>query len=277
MRFDNPPNLTPLPPVEMKVDAAAEYAFTSVVVAIGVVAVAYALYLSRRTASWLPVLCLLGGALCITIEPLCDSHLQLWWGDFRQPDIIAAWGRHVPVMAMVIVSWYYGAGAYFTWRWLQRGDGSKIWYLYLGEVATALVMEPVAIKLNLWHYFGEHGITIFGYPAYWPFVAAGCSAAAGVLLYLVGPFLPGWRILAVAALVPMTVSAVYWACGWPMYIAVNKAPAELVLWLMNGVSIGLSLLLVWICTLAARVQVSSRPIDFMASASSSRPLIPSAK
>jgi hypothetical protein len=249
--MNGPAELSPPRPTEFAADKVAEFVFTSVVAVIALVAIAYAVHLLRRTGSWLPILCCIGGAITITIEPLIDSHLQLWWGDFRQPDIISAWGRHVPVMAGVIVLWYYGAGAYLTWMWLQqKGPRFNIWVLYGSEVGTALVMEPAAIKLDLWRYFGNHGIEVFGYPIYWPFIAAACSAASGVILYKLTPYLAGWRVLASVALVPMTVAAVYWACGWPMYIAINISAPQPVLCLLNAVSIGLGLLVVWLCTVA---------------------------
>lgn len=246
-------NFGPEPPTGLQVlSETSEYVFTGVVAAVGLVAIGYAAHLSRRSPSWIPILCCAGGFLAVFTEPLIDSHLQVWWPKHHQPDVLSVWGRNIPVVGMLAIMWYFGAGTYLRWTWLRRkGAAANIWLLFSIEVGVALILEPLAIKYRIWYYYGEHGLSVFGYPVFWPFIAAACGATAGTILYKLAPYLTGWRVLVTVPLIPSTISAIYWFCGWPMYTVLNVQAPLPVLYLCNLASIGLALLVVWMCTIAA--------------------------
>lgn len=242
----------PQPPTDLSVlSQTSEYVFTAVVAVIAVVAIIFSLYLGRRLRSWIPILCCVGGFLAVFTEPLIDSHLYVWWPHHSQPDVFDIWGRKVPVVGMLAIMWYFGAGTYLRWMWLKRkGAAANVWALFLTEACVALVLEPLAIHFRIWYYYGEHGLTIFGYPVFWPFIAASCGAAAGTLLFKLGPRLTGFRVLLTVPLIPSTIGAIYWFCGWPMYIVLNAQAPLPVVYTCNLISIGLSLIVVWLCTVA---------------------------
>jgi hypothetical protein len=249
MRFED---FAPAPPMNMVVySATAEYVFLWIQVAICIGGIIYALVVGRRTKSLLPMMCMVGGALTIFIEPLVDSHLHVWWPIHEQPDVITAWGRKIPIMVLPIVTWYFGIGALLRLDWLQRnGAKSRLWLVYAVEVGMAIALEPPAIQLDLWHYYGEHGLRFFGYPIWWPFVGGACGCAAGTLLYKMAPYLIGWRVFLGALLAPMAVAAAYWGVGWPMFYVLNVQPPVWVVYLTSFATIGQALIVVWLCTIA---------------------------
>jgi hypothetical protein len=243
----------PMPPVDMRVHgASAEWIFFAVNSAIFGGASVYAIVHSVRARTWIPVMCMLGGAMCIFTEAMVDSHLLVWWPGHSQPDAFVGFGRHIPLMVIPIVGWYFGLGTYVRWAYLQKmGARLPVWIVYLGEVGAAICLEPPAIALNLWHYFGEQGLRFFGYPIWWPFVGGACGVVAGTLIYKLTPYLTGARVALVPLLIPMGVVAVYWSAGLPMFNALNLNPtAHWINYVAAFASIGLALLVVWVCTIA---------------------------
>lgn len=247
----NPP-IAPEPPWDLRVGGElSEYLFFAANVLVFAGSVVYAAVAGRRGKTLIPLMCMAGGTLTIFLEPLIDSHLQVWWPIHHQPDILSAWGRDVPLMILFVVGWYFGLNAAMRYRWMQKnGPASKIWTLYAIEVGSALALEPPAIQLGLWHYYGDHGLRIFGYPVWWPFVGGACCMAAGTLVYVLVPYLTGWRVLNVVLIVPIGVSAAYWGAGWPMFTVLNIEPGRPVVLLASAFSVGLCFLIVWMCTIA---------------------------
>jgi len=246
-----PPRLAPEPPWEMHVwSTTAEYAFAAAQVLVCLGSFWYAIVVSRRGNTLIPFMCMFGGALSIMLEPLIDSHLQVWWPIHSQPDILHVWGRNVPIMILPVVTWYFGLNAAMRYRWMQKnGPATKLWKLYAIEVACALALEPPAIQLDLWHYYGDQGLRIFGYPVYWPFVGGACCMAAGTLVYLLAPYLKGWRVVLTAPIVVSAIAAAYWGAGWPMFTVLNiDSPTWLTL-TAEATSIALSFMIVWVCTI----------------------------
>ena len=244
--------LAPEPPVEMVVRSAlAEWAFLWVNVAICVALLVWAIVVSRKWKTWIPMLCIVGGALTIVLEPVIDAHLQVWWPAHEQPDVITGWGRNLPLLCLFVVTWYFGAGVLLRWHWLQQAKSRQwLWTVYAIEVGAALALEPPAIALHLWHYYGEHGFRFFGYPIWWPFVGGACNMLAGTVLYRMTPHLTGIRVLLAAPLIPMCVAAVYWGCGFPMFYVLNVEPGPWVVVPVSFLSIGLAFIVVWLCTIA---------------------------
>jgi hypothetical protein len=243
----------PMPPMDSHVkSAAAEWIFFGANAAVWAGGSVYAIVHSVRARTWIPVLCMLGGVLCIFTESMVDSHLLVWWPIHSQPDTFSAFGRHIPLMVIPIVGWYFGLGSYVRWAFLQKlGARLPVWLVYLAEVAAAICLEPPAIQLNLWHYVGEQGMRFFGYPIWWPFVGGACGVVAGTLIYKLTPYLTGIRVALVPLLIPMGVVAVYWAAGLPMFNVLNKAPSvQWIPYVGALASVGLALLIVWICTIA---------------------------
>ena len=76
----------PTPPMDSHVkSAAAEWIFLWVMTAIFTGGSIFALVHSWRTRSWIPILCMVGGVLCIFTESMVDSHLQVWWPTIPNP------------------------------------------------------------------------------------------------------------------------------------------------------------------------------------------------
>lgn len=244
-------NFEPLPPIHESVGGATkEWLFLGAQTAIFFTAIAFSFVLARKSRSWIPVLCVVGGVLCLYTEPMIDAHLQVWWPKHHQPDAYRAWGRDIPLMLIPILGWYFGAGSYLRWYFLEKyGERFRVWWLYFAEVTWALLLEPPAIQMHLWHYYGFHGLRIFGYPVWWPFVGGACGVAAGTAIYKFAPYLKGPRVLLVPAMVPMAVVAVYWSVGQPMFNVLNNESPHALVYAMSFLSIGLAMFVVWLCTI----------------------------
>jgi hypothetical protein len=50
----------------------------------------------------------------------------------------------------------------------------------------------------------------------------------------------------------MAAAAVYWGAGWPMFYVLNVEPGFWTALPVSFISIGLSFVIVWLCTLAGR-------------------------
>lgn len=253
----------PVPPIGMKVlSPLAEWGFlwANVVICVGLLV--WAVRAAREQRSAIPYMCIIGGALTLFLEPTIDSHLQVWWGLHEQPSIISGFGRDLPLLVLPVVTWYFGAGVLLRWHWLMRhGAIRRMWMIYAIEVAAALCLEPPAIALDIWHYYGEQGLRFFGYPIWWPFVGGACNVLGGSLLYKMTPHLRGWRVIIAAPLIPMAVAAVYWGAGWPMFYILNVEPGFWTVLPVSFISIGLAFVIVWLCSLASRpehARVSTR-------------------
>lgn len=245
-------NPSPEPPMDMTTRfESGEWIFLAVNTAVFLVGGIYAIRHSRRELTWIPVMCMVGGLLCVYTEAMVDSHLQVWWPTHEQPDTFSAWDRQIPIMVVPIVGWYFGLGTYIRWALLNKyGARLPVWKVYLAEVGAAILLEPPAIQLHLWHYYGEQGLRLWGYPIWWPFVGGACGVVAGTLIWKLTPHLKGWRVLLVPILVPMSICAVYWSAGLPMFNAINLEPAKWVVYLCAAMSMAFCFLIVWICTIA---------------------------
>ncbi|MBO0727909.1 MAG: hypothetical protein J2P57_01535 [Acidimicrobiaceae bacterium] len=243
----------PTPPLDSVIRTElGQWLFLGANTTIFVVGIVYAAFHSRRAGTLIPLMCLLGGAACIYTEAIVDSHLQVWWPIHTQPDVWHAFGRSIPIMVIPIVGWYFGLGTYLRWAFLQKlGARLPVWKVYLAEVGAAILLEPPAIQLHLWHYYGEQGIRLFGYPIWWPFIGGACGVLAGTVVYKLTPYLTGWRVLLVPVLIPMSTMAVYWAAGGPMFNALNMEPAQTwISYAAAAVSVAFAFLIVWVCTIA---------------------------
>lgn len=243
----------PTPPLDSHIRTElGEWLFLGVNTAICLAGIIYAAFHSKRARTWIPILCMVGGMACIYTEAIVDSHLQVWWPIHNQIDAWSAFGREIPIMVIPIVGWYFGLGTYVRWALLNKyGAALPVWKVYLGEVFAAILLEPPAIQLHLWHYYGEHGPRLFGYPIWWPFVGGACGVVAGTLLWKLTPYLKGWRVALVPVLIPMATMAVYWAAGGPMFNALNMEPEqEWISWAAAATSVGFCFFIVWICTIA---------------------------
>jgi hypothetical protein len=243
---------TPRPPIELHTNGVtAETVFLVVILVLTAALVMAAAYLTRRWRTWIPLLAVVGGGLTIFLEPIVDAQLQVWWPTHHQSDVIHLWGRHIPIMILPVVTLYFGVGVILRLYWLNKyGPRTRLWTIFLVEVVLAIALEPPAINLNLWHYYGFQGLRFFGYPIWWPFTGGASAMAAGTLVYKLTPYLTGWRVVLAAPLVPMGVAAGYWGVGWPMFDVLNGHPAHGAVYPVAFVSIALSFLVVWICTIA---------------------------
>lgn len=245
-------NFGPLPPVHLAVaSTTVETVFTGAVGIIFALVFLSAVMSLVRRGTWLPLMCVLGATGCVLLEPVIDSHLQVWWGAGAMPAVMTAYGRHLPLLILFSNTVFFGTNALLFLYWMERYQSVKaFWTLYLIQVGVALALEPPGISFDLWNYFGNQGPRFFGYPIWWPFVGGACCIVSGTLIWKLRPLLNGWKVVLVAPLIPMSTAAVYWAAGWPMFLALNMELEGGIVPLVALTAVAQAVLLVWICSVA---------------------------
>jgi hypothetical protein len=242
----------PLPPVHMIVGSlAAERIFTWALGVVFMLLILGAVVSAVRRGSLVPVMCVLGAMFCALLEPLADSHLQVWWPAGEMPTVLTAYGRKLPLLVLFANTVFNGTNVLLFLYWIERfRSGKAFWTLYLIQVGVAVALEPPGISYDLWNYFGNQGPRFFGYPIWWPFVGGACTILAGTVVWKLLPLLNGWKVVLVAPLVPMSVAATYWAAGWPMFLALNTESANWVIHIAALIAVAQAVFIVWICSVA---------------------------
>lgn len=242
----------PVPPIGMSVaSTTVEAAFTWALGGVCALIVLFAIFFSVKRRSVVPLLCVIGAAGCVLVEPLANAQLQVWWGKGAMPTVYTAFGRELPLLILFADIAFFGFNALLFLYWISKPRSSAaFWCLYLIQVGVALALEPPGLHFDLWRYYGEQGIRFFGYPVWWPFVGGACCIVAGSVIHKLLPLLHGWRVLLVAPLVPMATAATYWAAGWPMFLAMNLEPPPWAIHAAALAAVGQAAVIVWICSVA---------------------------
>jgi hypothetical protein len=242
----------PVPPLYLRVHHPAnEWIFLSVMSVLAAIGIIVAIVLARRNRTWTPIMCMIGGFLTLYQEPMIDQHLQVWWIRGSLPDVFQAYGRFIPVFLIPALLVYYGVGVMLRWYFLRRfGSRFPIWHIFAIEILLAFAIEPVAINLGLWTYYGFQGVRLFHYPLWWPIVGGTCGVVAGTVIYRLEPYLKGWRVLCVPVVLPLAVMATYWGVGWPMFNLLNLEADHGLVYLGTVVTTLQAVFVVWVCSIA---------------------------
>jgi hypothetical protein len=210
---------------------------------------AWTLRLWRRQRDAVPVLCLLGGAVCTIFEPIVDILGLCWYPREGQWRLFETFGRPIPVGVLFGYTWAFGGLTVVAYRWIERRGVGSLWRLYPVFIAISIPFEVVANHTGYYVYYGNQPLRIFEWPAWWGPVNFAVPVGAAVFIRRVRPFLSGWRVLAVAAVVPMADGGVNASTAWPVWSALNAPGLPTPVVQAAGLAtVGLALLLVWLVT-----------------------------
>src|SRR4051794_559596 len=102
--------------------------FTIAVTIPWVVLFIVALRMWRRDHTPVPLLFMVGGALCILFEPIVDVLGMCWFPRLNQWVGLEVFGRPIPLFMWPVYSWFVGGQAFLFWRAFQRGmTRGRLW------------------------------------------------------------------------------------------------------------------------------------------------------
>jgi len=241
----------PPPPVDMVMPESANLWFTIFLLIPLLAVVCLGIRLWIRDREPVLILCLVGGALAMALEPVVDVLGLVYFPRQNSWVIFETLGRPIPLFMVFVYSWYVGGQGFLAWWTLHRGatrrDVIRLYGLF--ALADALVETPGLAAL-VYTYYGRQAFDFWGFPLWWAAVNAAIPIVLGALIYRLRPQLRGWKVVALVALVPMADGAVNGAVAWPAWVTLNTGMAAPATWAAGAVTIALTSFLVWIVTLA---------------------------
>jgi hypothetical protein len=199
----------------------------------------------RRTGSPVLVLCLLGGAVAMLIEPLWDQMGRLYIYEHGVGSgYVSIAGRTLPYWLLAPYSIFVGGTAYMVYRVASGGCARAWFYGALGAtVALNLLFEIPLTHAHLYVYFGDQAFAPSDFPASWAFMNLG-GVLSGLALAKAPRLFRGAGVLLIPPLVTACFAAWEMGIGWPVYVA-NASDAGLAWTYVGAVAaIGSSILAV---------------------------------
>lgn len=241
----------PQPPQGMHMNTTAQAIFTIGQAVPCVILAFIAWRIWQKERSPIPALCMVGGALAILMEPIVDVLGQVWFPRDGQWRLLETWGRPIPWFIVVYI-WYVGGQAYLSYRKLdQGGRGRDIWKLYGLFFVANVICETPGLYMNLYAYYGHQPLNFFRLPLWWPAVNAAMPILAGTLIFLLRPYLQGWRVLAVILLIPAADGMANAAVAWPTWNALNTRLPAAIVWAAGCLTVALASLMIHFIALVA--------------------------
>ena len=234
----------PQPPSGLEMNRTAQAIFTIGQAVPCVVLAFFAWRIWQKERSPIPALCMVGAALAMFMEPIVDILGQVWFPREGQWVLFETWGRPIPWFIVVYI-WYVGGQSVITLRRLEHGAlASDIWKLYGLFFVANVICETPGLYMDLYTYYGHQPLNFFRLPLWWPAVNATMPILAGALIFLLKPYLTGWRVLGVIPLVPAADGAANIAAAWPTWNALNTQLPAAVIWAAGSLTVALASLLI---------------------------------
>jgi hypothetical protein len=249
----------PQPPTQLAMPKTAELVFTVFIfIPLAVCLVIAIRQALRGQGGALLLCCIAGGAFAAFFEPIVDVLGMCY---LKEKDAIGTFtvlGRTVPLYICFVYPWYVGGLGYLAYRVFDRGITMRSLFALWAVVGVVdIALEMPGIVLHTYTYYGKQPFNLGGFPLWWAFVNPVMPMIAGALIYKLRPHLPGWKLLAVVACIPIADGVANAAAGWPVWIALNQThPSYVWTYLAALVTLGLSLFCVWIIGL-----VVARPAE----------------
>jgi hypothetical protein len=255
-------DLSPIaqPPVGLHMSPTGQTIFTIAVTIPWIVLTVVAFRVWRREGSPVPLLFMIGGAVCILFEPIVDVLGMCFFPRANQWVGIETFGRPIPLFMWPVYSWFVGGQAFLFLRAFQKGmtrDRLFRWWLIL--MGVNVLLESPGILMKVYTYYGAQPLNPWGLPLWWLVVNATMPIVAAFVVYKLLPYLTGARVLLIVALVPMADGATNGAIAWPMWTALNTRLGFWATYPAAAITFALGALLVWGLTRAL-------PVDAVAAA-----------
>lgn len=255
----------PFPPVGGAMDYQLQTIFTVVLWCICAVFFVMALRHWRKSGSPLSLLVLIGGGLCMFIEPIVDVMGLCWFWPQGQFVLFEAFGRPIPTWILPTYIFYVGGQALYTWQRLEKGESmAGLFRLYAIFALVNVLLEEPPLHMGLYTYYGAQPLQPFLLPLWWAVPNAAMPIVLGALVYALKPYLKGWKLLLIVPLMPMGDALTNAAVAWPVWMTLNSSDQLMVTTAGALLTLGLGLILMWVLALAVAAdsplrQASGKP------------------
>jgi hypothetical protein len=244
-------DLSPIaqPPVGLHMSATGQTIFTIAVTIPWVVLTVVAFRVWRREGTPVPLLFLIGGALCIVFEPIVDILGMCFFPRANQWVGLEVLGRPIPMFMWPVYSWFVGGQAFLFWRAFEKGmTRDRLWRWWLVLMGVNVLLESPGILMHVYTYYGAQPFNPWGLPLWWLAVNGTMPIVAAFLVHKLLPHLTGAKLLLIVALVPMADGATNGAIAWPMWTALNTRLGMWATYPAALATFGLATLAIWVVT-----------------------------
>jgi len=238
---------------QLMMQETAQSVFLWITIAAAILVVAVAAFMSIKRRSSVPALMVAGGFAAILMEPVVTFLGHAVHPALGQITLFTSVDRAIPWH--IALGYMAGFGVFYLLMFWRHSDGilsaAGIWKITLVAALCFYLGEAYPVERGLWAYFGYQPLWIWKgtSPPTWSMLNATCMLTSATLMLTAAPHLDGVkRVL----LLPLAVAGAYMGhmgAGFPMYNAMNSAAPP---WVVEGsgmASIGMALLLIWLCTL----------------------------
>jgi hypothetical protein len=214
-----------------------------------------------------PLLCLVGGAMCVLFEPIVDILGLCWYPRDGQWKLFETLGRPIPVGVLFGYMWAFGGLTAVAYTVLRQKGRPALWKLYPIFIGVSIPFELIANHTGYYVYYGNQPLRILEWPAWWGPVNFAVPIVAAIMINHFRRHLTGPRTLALAFLLPMADGGVNAATAWPVWSALNAPDLPTIVVQAAGLlTVSLSVFLVWLVTRPATA-TATHPEPHLAKAS----------
>lgn len=193
------------------------------------------------------LVCLLGGSIACLWEPIVDTMGLCYIREGAHITTFSSMGRDFPLFINFVYIWYVGGLAYLAYRIFSNGITKKaLFLLYVMDACINIFLESPGVIMGAYEYYGPQPLNFWGLPLWWVCVNPLMPMIIGALIYRLEPHLPGWKILAIIPLIPMSDGLANAATAWPVWTALNRDASLVVTHLAWLCTLALALYVVWI-------------------------------
>lgn len=230
-----------------------QYVFLCITIVLSAAVTIAAAMISRRRKSAAPLLLVLGGFAAILMEPVVTFLGHAVHPKIGQIMMFEAVGRAIPWHVALGYMAAFGVFYLILYSRLVSGaiNAKLVWKVTIITVLCYYVGEAYPVEHGLWVYYGYQPLWFWRgtAPPTWSVLNATSMLTSATLMLIALPYLKG---VAQLLLVPLAISGAYMGhmgAGFPMYTAMNADVPHWVMDLSGVASIGMALLIVWICAL----------------------------
>lgn len=238
---------------ETVIPATLQNVFLALTVVAALAVTVYALWMSRRRRSAVPLLMVFGGLAAILLEPVVTFLGHAVHPAAGQIRMFETVDRAIPWH--IGLGYMAGFGIFYLWLYVRYTAGTlvaaAIWKATLITAFCYLVGEAIPVSNGLWVYYEYQPLQWWKgtAPLTWNILNATCMLTSGTLMLIALPHLKG---LAQLLLIPLAVAGAYMGhmgAGFPMYNMMNTALPGWAIQLSGVASVAMALLIVWISAL----------------------------
>lgn len=242
----------PVPP-ELVIPATLQNVFLSITIVLAAAVTCVAAVMSVKRRSAVPLLMVVGALAAILMEPVVTFLGHAVHPKAGQIIMFETVNRAIPWH--IGLGYMAGFGIFYLILYSKFVAGTltagTIWKTTLVTALCYFLGEAIPVQQGLWAYYEYQPLWLWKgtAPPTWNILNATCMLTSTTLMFIALPHLKG---IAQLLLVPLAVAGAYMGhmgAGFPMYNAMNASLPSWAIELSGIASVGMALVIVWICSL----------------------------